>query len=717
MNDLTYFNLVQETLLDKWKTTEKSLPLKAEDWEVGITLFSKIAIEFVERENHITRLSDKNISNSTSSLDDKIFKIKNFVQVHAKAFQVFCQTGLILSLDKSITEDALRYVLLDDSRILSYILMRSSNCMSEKELDKCFLSDIKNNKFKIAKSCSSFLQAYKKNADNRAGFYFLWLFNRYANCSFKMPRRRFFNNSSLTEVLTQFFQDKGCTAEWEKVVEIMIYRESKNCIYEEVLEEESHSLFLDLLPDLFENTPMSKWPNKASILMSVLEILTKESRLTLLKTLTSSTDHDTSTMGFYFSKIFTAKSLKKTISSLNALEETLPNVYDFCFRLISDQTLLEFRYGKVNEGENATRLNFNVLKMKGVFIQGSLMIGVQTCKDQTYLNAYDMHTEKRIWSLPLIMTNDQNILTFDFPKIKQVGSFLIIQFIEEKKLHFIDAETGEFKLVLKLPVASINNFESWHMSPMGYIYQIANDGPDRILIGGRLFENQWKPSFEIKAPNGFLRPFSTHCGFQSFDKLFICGPTGDLAIINGCIEAHVLEDKLFAIESDPLNKNGRLLTVRTLRLGKEVVSAAAEISIPINVRKITFGNISKDGQHVVLFSKNFSDTSPIFIDLLNEDVTYSLYKFYSHEEHMINPLTSELWTFDQSSKCVWKVSAHEKKCMGQLKYSRATTFLHVDQNDHLYYVVTKKASTASDEGKRLNTKQDKQPFLKSINIT
>ncbi len=720
MNDVTYYKLVQETLLESWNKTEKSLPIKDEDWEVGITLFAKIALEFIERQN-IGKLSDKKISNSTSSLDERIYKIKIFVQDHAEAFQIFCQTGLLSSSDKILTENSLKYVLGQDDKILSYMMTRTSHWMSEKELDKLFSFQIDNDVGEVVKSCFYLLHTYKKNADNRAGYYFLWLFNRYGECSFKMPRRRFFYNSSVTDVLTQFLEDKGCKANWEKVVEIMIYRESKACksIFEEVLLEESFPLFFDLLPDLFENTPIFQWPNKLNILMNVLEILTNESRLVILKTMISSIDHDTATLGHYLYKVFNAKSLKKVIPNLEALKMRFPNIYEFAFRLISQHSLLEFKYGKANRQEACIRLSFNGLRMKSVFIQGSLMIGVQTFKHLTYLNAYDMHSEKRIWTIPLIMGDDKNTLINDFPKIKQVGDFLVFQFIREKKLHFINAETGEFEFELKLPAASINNFESMHISSTGNIYQMVHDGPHRKLIGGRLQKNKWIPSFELKAPNGFLRPFSTHCGFQSFDKLLVCGPTGHLATIEGCNEAHVMDDKLIAIENDPLNKSGRLLTIRTLKLDKDVISPI-ETKIPINIRKITFGNISYDKQHIVLFSKNISDTSPIFIDLEtdteNVKVTYSTTKFYSHEEHMINPLTGELWVFDQASKSVWKISAESKKLMTYLNYSRGTSFLHVDKNDHLYYIVNKKPSTLSGDGKRLNMKDKQQP-LKSIHIT
>lgn len=497
-------------------------------------------------------------------------------------------------------------------------------------------------------------------------------------------------------------------AEWEKIVEIMIYRESQTgkYIFEDVLLKRTYPLFFDLFPDLFVNTALNIWYNKIDVLIDVLEILTKEGRLTLLKRMTSSPDHESAVIGHHFSKVFRAKSLKNAISHMNALKKTFPNVYEWAFKLISEQSTCKFQYGNVNDKESVselvevtnTRLNFSDLRMKTVFIHESLMIGVQT-SDKTYLNAYDMYTKKCIWTIPLIMVNKKtDLLVLDFPKIKQVGDYITFQFIGEKKLHLIHAATGKFAYSLKLPVPSGNNFECLHMSPEGFIYQTMNDGPNRILIGGKVLAENWEYSFELKVPNGYLRPFSTHCGFQSFDKLIVCSPTGHTVTIDGCVEAQVKGNKLYAIENDPDSKDKRVLTVRTLKLDEEVISAI-ETSITINLRKISIGSISENGQ-LVLFSKNISDASPIFVDLESRKVTYSTYKFYSHEEHRVNPVTGELWTFDQKSKSIWKVSATSQTCMGYLKYSRGTSFLHVDEDDHLYYNITKKPSSLSD-GKKV----------------
>lgn len=201
MNDLSsltnsHFNLVQETVLEKWKRNEESLPLNKEDWVIGIDLLTKIAIESIDKKNEPIEKQNakiKNISNSTSSLDDKIYKIKVFVEDNVETFRIFCQTGLNFSLDKSFTEKALKYVLGHDDKILSYMMTSEDQWLNEKELDVRYLSAVISLEVReIAKSCFFLLLSYKQNADNRAGYYFLWLLNRSAACSYKLPQKEKF---------------------------------------------------------------------------------------------------------------------------------------------------------------------------------------------------------------------------------------------------------------------------------------------------------------------------------------------------------------------------------------------------------------------------------------------------------------------------------------------------------------------------------------------
>jgi hypothetical protein len=267
-----------------------------------------------------------------------------------------------------------------------------------------------------------------------------------------------------------------------------------------------------------------------------------------------------------------------------------------------------------------------------------------------------------------------------------MGQHLSLQFVGEKNMRFIDPETGEFNFTLELPEASKDAYDRLHISSEGFAYQMVHKGRERILIGGKVVDQQWNSSFESNTPTGFFRPFSTHCGFQDDfpEKLILFGPTGDQMVIQNCMAAIAQNDKLYAIEKHPDQEEKCLLTIRTLKIDDEVVSDV-EKSISLNVRKASFGSICQNGQ-LVLFSGAFSDSSPIFVDLNGQEVMYSQHKSPSYAKHVINTDTGELWTWDELSKDIWKVSSANITLMGSMESGRGTTLLHVDKADRLYFV-------------------------------
>lgn len=346
--------------------------------------------------------------------------------------------------------------------------------------------------------------------------------------------------------------------------------------------------------------------------------------------------------------------------------------------------------------------------MRKVFIHGSLMMGVYDARTTyggkgvpPHLLAYDMNTEKMVWGIPLTplsledpsLNTNATPMTFGIPRmgpagysLKRVGELLSLQFAGEKTLLFIHPETGEFDSSLELPEASTDRYNCLHISPKGFGYQMVHKDRDRILIGGRIIDKRWNSSFEAKTPGGLFRPFSTHCGFQQDfeDRLVLFGPTGDQITIEDCMTAEAQDDKLYSIEKDPVDKDKCLLKVRTLKGDSEVVSGV-EKSIPLNLKNASFGKICQNGQ-LVLFSGRFSDTSPIFVDLHRQEVTYSQHKFPSYAKHVINPDLGELWTWDQISHKIWKISSTSITLMGSMESGRGTTLLHADKADRLYFV-------------------------------
>ena len=140
------------------------------------------------------------------------------------------------------------------------------------------------------------------------------------------------------------------------------------------------------------------------------------------------------------------------------------------------------------------------------------------------------------------------------------------------------------------------------------------------------------------------------------------------------------------IEKNVNQGNGKdncILTVRTLKMDDEVVSAV-EKSIPLYIEEcVAFGELCDNGQWI-LISKNY-EIFPIFVDLNNESIIYSDHKFPNHSLHTINIFTGEIWIRPGiMSGDVWKVSPFEKTFMGILKYSDSLSFVHVDREDRLY---------------------------------
>lgn len=68
------------------------------------------------------------------------------------------------------------------------------------------------------------------------------------------------------------------------------------------------------------------------------------------------------------------------------------------------------------------------------------------------------------------------------------------------------------------------------------------------------------------------------------------------------------------------------------------------------------------------------------------EVTYSQHQFPSYAGCVVNTDSGELWTWDETSKEIWKVSSTSITLMGSLESGRGTTLLHVDTADRLYFV-------------------------------
>lgn len=688
--DCDSVEITEDTLNEKWRD-EKSLQVNKDDLTIGMKLLTKIAAETVEKVAKSKSTDTSGFPFETVPLCKLVAKIKIFIENNAYAFRKICQTGFPFSLlEGSSAKMALKHALTDyNGSILASFLLLEDGWLNEKELNERFASAFQRCELsEIAIACYTLKESYIKNGDNKAGYYLLWLIKQAIGGTYEIPEKDSFNNSTVAKVLSQFV-DSGFLTNATNFVEILYYRDSLSdtLLYEEFLVRIPCTIFLDFTMRQLQNIPMDQWPNKASIIVRLLETLTPESNITLAKSLASSQDMTTSIVGYHLFTALTARSLKEAAPHFHALLELVPHIH---IQSIFGRPFIAFCHNKSifkKDPEFTRRLNFN--SMRRVFVHDSLMIGVYRSHIAIppHLLAYDMNTEKMAWGIPLVpmLLEDPFLNTSaasgrtvpaDY-SLEKVGNYLALQFVGEQELYFIHPETGEIDSTLVLPEVSESKYNCLHISSKGFGYQMVYRDQDRVLIGGTIRDKQWHRSFEVKTPWGLFHPLSTHCGIQQDveDTLILFGPTGDQVTLN-CMATEARGDKLYSIEKDPADKNKCLLTIRTLKTDKEVVSGV-EQSIVLNVKKATFGNFCQNGQ-LVLLSENFSNASPIFVDLNNQEVTYSQHAFPSAITDTLITDSGELWTWDEISRKIWKVSRAHITLMGSLESGRGTTLLHAD---------------------------------------
>jgi len=472
------------------------------------------------------------------------------------------------------------------------------------------------------------------------------------------------------------------------------------------------------------NIPMDKWPNKGKIILSLFTTLSPEVPRFMADALSKSHDPKTAEIGRHLLEAVRADSLNEAIPHLNELVTLLPGFWAIDFTQYFGYPFPPFRELTLDKDPTCTRrLSFN--EYRKVFVYQSLMIGVyDACipfQDGTrfpsYLLAYDLESEKMVWGIPLtakqLTTQDDRPVPLIEPSkvicgrnyfppydLEQVGNYIAIQLRDKLQVSLISSATGKLTTFTEKMPESI--FCDWnrqfHISPEGYTYQCAWEKEKKVLIVGKIENGQWTQSFKAEDFGyGDFHSLSTHCGFH--DKLeakeyLIFGPTGDRKSIKNVAAVFAKGDKLFTIEEDPLNEKQSLLKVRTLKLDKEVVSDV-EKSMTLNSVQVSFGDLCDNGR-LILFSGNGDDSYPIFVNWKDGRVMSSTHKFYNQGRKIINPRKGEVWTLGNGvvSREIWKVSvtaswiggsAESKQKMGSFQFNEDRTFLHVNDNDTLYF--------------------------------
>lgn len=711
-----YLGLVKETLVKDWARFESPLLLREEDFTAGVALFTKIALEAIQKDDAPKKAdfvaSEESDAEPTPVLETSD-KIKAFVEKKSYYFRRACQTGFPFSLIESpMTEVALKQFIKRFDSMIACFLMAEDHWMGEEELNERFSGPFERlEASEVAEACVYLTQAYARQKDNRAGFYFLWLLKQAAGCHYDIPEAADFNHETVSKVLNQFIKNDGSLKISSKFVEILLGRGSRldAFIYQQFLDAEALPIFLNFAVNVLNWVPMHRWKGKGGAITDLLETLSPRSKESLATMLISSDDHETRIVGEHLHAALTATSLTQAIPHFYALKEQIKGFNESHIQIIFGRPFEDFCHDRsiFKTDPNCTkRLHFN--GKRRVYVQGTLMMGVFEPRTTfngkgvpPHLLAYDMITEKMVWGLslsPEVLDNPAlypsgGSMTYGLPRmgpaeyaLDRVGQFISLQFKGDKKVSLYNPITGELDSTIETPEASKDPYDELHISSAGIAYQMIKKKGNRTLIGGKIVDNQWNKTFEVETPGGFFKAYSTHCGFENFVRktLILMGPTGDQVAFNDCLNAMGHEDKFYTIEKDPEHKGQCLLNVRTLKFNQEVVSEV-EKTIPLNTSHAKFGKFCENGQ-LILLNGNNSETSPIFIDFERGEVTYSDHKVPSYGELFINAQTAELWSWDQIKQKIWKVSSSDVQEMGTLNSGRGTSLLHVDDVDCLYFV-------------------------------
>lgn len=696
-----YINIVQTTLAKKWEICTQYLPMDEKDWEVGVQLLTRIAMATLNAPSSSSQgSSNQEIEEKKSDVNDKsvslelqsetVDKIKLFIEHNAYAFRIVCESGFPFSLlSTTSAEMALKHSLENHDSILLHFIKKEDSSISEEALAKRIEAFQRLQANEIPKAYSQFNYAYVRG-DHSAGYYLLCLIQQTTGCTFNMPEKEAFNASTVDDVLSFFFATADSHENVINFMKILYYRSSTRdpFLYEQTLKRNSYLAFLNWVDTQLSHLPLDTWPNQTDIITNLLKTSTLQGKQVIAQALAANQGTTTSQVGRNLLAILAATSLREVLPPTYALMELLPEFNTNDVKNIFGFEILQFRSDQSIFKEDprfTKRLKFN--EMTKVFIHDSLMIGVYDPRKDfngkrmpPSLLAYNMHTEKMVWGTPLAPPENPHERAGIY-NLQKVGEYLLLQFIKDKKIYFIHPETGEFASTIALPAAC----KDPHISPQGFTYQRVEREGDCILLGGKITDHQWQPTFESKLlSEGELLPLSTHCGFHDFNRLVLYGPTGDQEIIQNCFSAEAQDDKLYTIEKDPATGEC-LLNIRTLKTDRNVISGI-ETTLPLRVKEASFGKFCQN-DCLVLFAEDDAGKSPFFIDLNSLNVKYSQYKFSSYSQYIINTASAEVWIWNGESKEIWKVSAEKMTLLGSWDFSPSTTFLHVDSEDQLYFAL------------------------------
>jgi len=706
--------------------------IKQKDLDAALELFKNFVIG---------EIPERYLENSEYSQNRAQTLACDVTRLHADKFKQICLTGFPFSICKIPNmQTVLKAALLHDDSILAY-------CLLAAESDEEVLPLVKQLSFKeIVRACHDLKHEYLQYNNNKAGYYLLWLIKNVAGCSFDLPKQGDVNDSTVGKVLSPFLcSDKRNIASDVKFLEMVVEKAtpqppfflqfldfpSINALFslamkcfQEIsldqwpnkvmliesflswqmdtgmgkpllqLSEERQAALIRFALEQFEQIPADKWPNKVTIIKHLLLKLPEKAAQTMATALANSKDRTLVELSKLVGIRTTLDGLnpQDTYSTYSMMRIVNPLEEQFPFFNAIDLVNIRFGYAfpKLCIEPASTKFAKKVVfhTKSGVFVHQSRMIGVYhfpSRQSPDSLLAYDMYTERLVWSVPLSLlglTAEQ----FSSLKIHQVGDRIAFQLTGEKLVHFVHSETGEHtSFFMPESYSRKEGGLSIHLASQGYTYQEVWEEDKEVFVGGKIENDKWTQSFKTAVGLGDLLPLSTHCGFYdvNLNQLVVFGPTGHHVKLDYCSNAYAKDSKLFTITTvkrDPLNTKLFLLTVQTLKLDEKVVSEV-EKYIPLE-QCATIGKLCKNDQ-LVLFAQN---GSPIFVDVKTGKMTYSTFAASPHSSNFIDEETGAVWNANLLTQEVWKVTPEKTKLMGSASIcSEHGQFLYVNKDGPTYF--------------------------------
>jgi hypothetical protein len=405
------------------------------------------------------------------------------------------------------------------------------------------------------------------------------------------------------------------------------------------------------------------------VITDFLETIDAKARPIVAEQLASSPDEETARIGLHVLDAFRAVNMRDAIVHYYALKTLLPEISTSAFKEIFGTLFDTLCYDDREDPSFVRRLKFD---HENVFVFENMLIGVQgRGRKIPHLVAFDKNTGKLIWGIKL----ERSAPPF-FPW--RCGEHLVLQLKKSNEFCFIDAKTGEITARVSLP-GQFRPWEDLHLSPDGFCYLRVGDSSDKKLVGGKIVDGSWQPTFERKIQMGALRPLSTHAGMyeQIEEQLTLFAPTGASTVFNNCLSFYAKGDKLYLVQRGP-NKEC-ILSVRTLTNDDRVVSQEAQ-TVQVASFEPYIKEVCENGL-CILFGR---DGNPIFVNPLTSEVVKSPHKIESYAQSIVNKETGDLWSWDTLSSELFKINGNQITPMGTIKAGETTKFIHLTSDGRLF---------------------------------